>query len=57
MLVLTRRSGQKILIGEDIEIVIIAPRNKTVKVGIIAPDTVDIKRDEVLKKDKENVSE
>lgn len=47
MLVLTRRPGQKIFIGEDITVEIIDVRGKTVKVGVTAPRDIEIKRDDM----------
>lgn len=48
MLVLSRKNGEAIKIGEDIEITIIAAKNGNVKIGIKAPDNVEILRKEVF---------
>lgn len=47
MLILTRKVEEKIRIGDDIEIKILEIRNNQVKVGITAPPTISILRDEV----------
>lgn len=47
MLILTRRPGQRIIIGEDIFIDITSVKGQDVKVGIIAPKHVPIDREEV----------
>ena len=47
MLVLTRRNGESIKIGNDIEITIISAKNDQVKIGIKAPSDVDIFRKEI----------
>ena len=47
MLVLTRRSGEVIKIGDDIEITVIATKGDQVKIGINAPKQVEIFRKEV----------
>jgi len=47
MLVLTRRSGEVIKIGDDIEITVIATKGDQVRIGINAPKNVEIFRKEV----------
>jgi carbon storage regulator len=48
MLVLTRKNGESIKIGDDIEITIISAKNDNVRIGIKAPGDIDIFRKEVL---------
>lgn len=48
MLVLTRKNGESIKIGDDIEITIISAKNDKVKLGIKAPEHIDIFRKEIL---------
>lgn len=48
MLVLSRRVGERLLIGDDIEIVILDSRGDGVKIGIDAPRNIAIHRAEVL---------
>jgi len=48
MLVLKRAIGQVIIINGDIRILILNIENGKVKVGIEAPDEVDIVREELL---------
>ena len=47
MLIITRRKGQRIVLGHDIEIVITDISRSGVKIGIIAPTTTTILRGEV----------
>ncbi|MDP4104072.1 MAG: carbon storage regulator CsrA [Bacillota bacterium] len=47
MLVLTRKNGESIKIGDDIEITIISGKNDQVKIGIKAPKDVEIFRKEI----------
>ncbi|MGP7818532.1 carbon storage regulator CsrA [Niallia sp. 01092] len=47
MLVLTRKQGEVIKIGDDIEITIIANKGDQVKIGIQAPKDIQILRKEV----------
>jgi carbon storage regulator len=47
MLVLQRKSGESILIGEDIEIVVMNVKGKRIQLGFSCPDDVSIARSEV----------
>ena len=50
MLVLTRKLGEKIQIGDDISIVIMELKGKQVKLGIEAPSSVKVHREEIYQK-------
>lgn len=47
MLVLKRKTGEAIQIGDDIELTILAIEGDQIKIGIKAPRQVDIHRKEV----------
>jgi len=47
MLIVTRRKGQRIVLGHDIEIVITDITRGGVKIGIVAPNSLTILRGEV----------
>ena len=47
MLIVTRRKGQRIVLGNDIEIVITDISRSGVKIGIVAPSSLAILRGEV----------
>lgn len=47
MLVLSRKVGETIWVGDDIELVITEVKGEYVKVGIRAPRTIDIIRGEL----------
>ena len=49
MLTLTRKVGESIRIGDDIEIVVKEIRRNHVRIGILAPKEVKIFREEVYK--------
>lgn len=49
MLVLSRKIGEKIIINDEIEVVIIDSNQSTVKLGINAPKSVRIFREELYK--------
>jgi len=47
MLVLTRKVGQSIVIGDEIEVVVLEVRGEQVRVGIRAPKNVTVHRKEI----------
>ena len=47
MLVLSRKVNERILIGEDIELVVVQIRGDKVRIGIAAPKDVSVHRQEV----------
>ncbi|MCU1443689.1 MAG: carbon storage regulator [Cryobacterium sp.] len=49
MLVLTRKPGEKILLGDDIVITVLDARGDSIRIGIEAPRGVKIQRDEVVR--------
>jgi carbon storage regulator len=52
MLVLTRKTGQKLIVNDNIEIVILETRGEAVKIGINAPKEVTIYREEIYEEIK-----
>lgn len=50
MLVLTRRVGEEIVIGDGIRVRIVAVNNRGIKVGITAPVHVTVHREEVQRR-------
>ena len=48
MLALTRKKGESIIIGDNIEIVILSVQGDMVKVGIEAPRSVPVNRKEIF---------
>ena len=53
MLVLTRKNGETIKIGDDIEITIVSAKNDQVKIGIKAPKNIEILRKEIYEQIQE----
>ncbi|QPA30713.1 carbon storage regulator CsrA [Thermaerobacillus caldiproteolyticus] len=47
MLVLTRKKNESIMIGDSIEIKVLAIEGEQIKLGIIAPKHIDIHRKEI----------
>jgi carbon storage regulator len=57
VLVLTRKTGQTITVGDDIKITIMEVRGSQVKLGVDAPKNVMIHREEVFERiQKENLA-
>lgn len=56
MLILTRKAGEKLLIGDNIEITILNVRGGQVKLGINAPKDVAVHREEIYRKIKSTES-
>ena len=52
MLVLTRKLNEKIKIGDGITVTVVKIDEKTVRLGIDAPEGVDIYREELREGDK-----
>jgi len=49
VLVLTRKAGERVLIGDDIVITILDTRGDGIRIGIDAPRGVNIQRDEIVR--------
>lgn len=52
MLILTRKLNQKLIINDDIEVVILETYKNAVKIGIKAPNNVQVFREEIYKEIK-----
>ena len=50
MLILSRREGESIMIGDSIEICISRIEHDSVKIGVIAPREMPVFRDEVYRR-------
>lgn len=48
MLALTRKKGESIIIGDNIEVVILAVQGDLVKIGVDAPRSVPVNRKEIF---------
>ena len=58
MLILTRKVGEAIIIGDDVEVVVIGINEYgQAKLGINAPRSVSVHREEIHKKIKESGDE
>ena len=50
MLILTRRTGEAIRIGDDIEVTILDDQGSQIRVGISAPKEIPVHREEVFRR-------
>jgi carbon storage regulator len=53
MLILTRKSGEGIVIGDDVKITVVEVRGNSIRIGIEAPNDKKIHRLEVYERIKE----
>lgn len=59
MLILTRRAGEALRIGDDIEVTVMAVNGTQVRIGIKAPRDVAVDREEIAerkRRDRENAA-
>ncbi len=54
MLILTRKINQKLIINDNIEIVILESYKNSVKIGVSAPNNVQIYREEIYNEIKKS---
>ena len=50
MLVLSRRADESLFIGDDIKITVLDIRGGQVRIGITAPDSIKVHREEVYQR-------
>ena len=53
MLILTRKVGENLLIGDNISITVLSVRGNHVKIGVDAPKDVSVHREEIYHRIKE----
>ncbi len=54
MLVLTRRISEKLIIGDDVNVIVLGIKGNQVRLGIEAPKEVNIAREELLRPDSKH---
>jgi carbon storage regulator len=57
MLILTRYVGQTVMIGDDIMVVVLGSKGQQVRLGIGAPQTVSVHRQEVYDRIKRGLQD
>lgn len=56
MLVIQRRPGESILIGDDVELVVIETSPSRVRFGVVAPRRIPVIRKEVIELRRQNIA-
>ncbi len=56
MLILTRRVGDSLKIGDDVSVTILRVKGDQVRLGIDAPDTISVLREEVVERLKQEAA-
>jgi carbon storage regulator len=49
MLVLTRRTGESVMVGDDVVVTVLEVRGEVIRLGIQAPRAVQVHREEVYR--------
>ena len=52
MLILTRRVGESVVIGEDVTVTVLGVKGNQVRIGINAPKSVAVHREEIFERIK-----
>jgi carbon storage regulator len=50
MLILTRRIGESVMIGDDVTITVLRVKGNQVRLGVNAPKNVSVQREEILQR-------
>ena len=57
MLILTRKVGESLMIGDEIALTVVGVKGNQVRIGIKAPKDVAVHREEIFNRIEESVTE
>lgn len=57
MLILTRRVGETLMIGDDVTVTVLGVKGNQVRIGVNAPKDVSVHREEIYERIKKEQSE
>jgi carbon storage regulator len=52
VLILTRRVGEKVMIGDDVSVTVLRVKGNQVRLGVDAPKSVSVQREEIFNRMK-----
>ncbi|WP_299194615.1 carbon storage regulator CsrA [uncultured Amphritea sp.] len=50
MLILTRRVGETLMVGDDVTVTVLGVKGNQVRIGVNAPDDVSVHREEIYQR-------
>ena len=57
MLILTRRVGETLMIGDSVSVTVLGVKGNQVRIGVDAPKDVSVHREEIFNRIKEEANE
>jgi carbon storage regulator len=57
MLILTRRAGESLMIGEEITVTVLGIKGNQVRIGISAPSHVPVHREEIFNRIHDDIEQ